>query len=118
MRAVEKLTSTRNANGQLHKGCEHEALCIVFCDLLWRAADSTNKYSLMFLTHSLTHSLINLFVYLFDLSIPSVRLERAEVSYACLQDPVGCAMRCLYLLHLLQLQCLSVRITCINAVRP
>jgi hypothetical protein len=70
------------------------------------------------LTHSFTHSLINLFVCLFYLSIRSVRLEKADVSYGCLQDPVGCAMRCLYLLHLLHIQCLSVRISCINVVRP
>ena len=63
MRTAEKLTLTRNANGQLHKGCEHEALYVVFCDLLWRADDSTNKCSLMFLTHSLTQSLIYLSIY-------------------------------------------------------
>jgi hypothetical protein len=73
----------------------------------------TNVRSCFYFTHSL-----NLFVYLFYLSVPSVRLERADVSYGCLQDPVGCAMHCLYLLHLLHLQCLSVRITCINVVRP
>lgn len=55
MRTVEKQTSTRNVNGQIHKGCEQEALYVVFCDLLWRAADSTNKCSLMFLTHSLIY---------------------------------------------------------------
>jgi hypothetical protein len=121
-----KTDLTRNASGQFHKRCEHEALYFVVCDLLWRAADSTNKCSLMFLTHSpthslthpLNHSLINLVVYLFYLSITSVRLERADVSYGCLQDPVGYAMLCLDLLHLLHLQCLSVRITCINVVRP
>jgi len=57
MRTVEKRTVARNANGHLHKGCEQQALCVVFCDLLWRAAGWTDKCSLMFLTHSLTHSL-------------------------------------------------------------
>lgn len=63
VRTVEKQTSTRNVNGQLHKGCEQEALYIVFCDLLWRAADSTDRCSLVFLTHSLTQSLIYLCIY-------------------------------------------------------
>lgn len=29
-----KTDLTRNANGQLHKGCEHETLYFVVCDLL------------------------------------------------------------------------------------
>jgi hypothetical protein len=94
----------------------HRSLYFVFCDfydvLLYQL---TNVRSCA-LFHSRT--LINLFVYLFYLLIPSVRLEGADVSCGCLQDPVCCAMHCLYLLHLLHLRCLSVRITFVSIVRP